>query len=356
MADTFSLDRASTPAGDAAGTDPFAFSIVAGDTVRDLIAASFPAVVDIVRDAYLAQADGIAHNPPSHFLRFADRPRDRIIALPADLGAEAGLAGIKWIASWPENVERAIPRASALLVLNRRDTGYPLCVMEASIISAARTAASAVLGLQRLGAGRLPPHPRIGVVGCGVIARYIVDMILAQGITPASIAAYDLSIDDAQRLLDHVGPHAAPEPASSVERLVRSSDVVVFATTAARPHVLEPGWFAHAPVVLNISLRDLAPDVILAADNVLDDIDHCLQADTSPHLAEQQVGHRRFVTGTIAEAIRGTLRFDPARPVIYSPFGMGVLDLAVGHHVYAAARRAGRVVDVPGFFAERARW
>jgi N-[(2S)-2-amino-2-carboxyethyl]-L-glutamate dehydrogenase len=356
MADTLSPEHAASHAGDPAAADPFAFSVIAGDTVRDIVAASFPELVDIVRDAYLAHALGVAHNPPSHFLRFADRPRDRIIALPADLGPDVGLAGIKWIASWPENVERAMPRASALLVLNRRDTGYPLCVMEASTISAARTAASAALGLRELGAGRLPAHPRIGVIGCGVIARYIVDMILAQGVQPAVVAAFDLNPDDARRLLDHVGRIAAPAPSSSVEALVRDSDVVVFATTAPRPHVADPRWFAHAPVVLNISLRDLAPDIILAADNVVDDVDHCLQADTSPHLAEQLVGHRRFITGTIAGAIQGAFRVNPARPVIYSPFGMGILDLAVGQHVHAAARRAGRVVDIPGFFAERSRW
>jgi ornithine cyclodeaminase/alanine dehydrogenase-like protein (mu-crystallin family) len=96
--------------------------------------------------------------------------------------------------------------------------------------------------------------------------------------------------------------------------------------------------------------------VILAADNVVDDVDHCLQADTSPHLAEQQSGHRRFITGTIADAVRGKLRFNAERPVVYSPFGMGILDLAVGRFVDGEARRSGRIIQIPNFFAEKTRW
>ena len=73
----------------------------------------------------------------------------------------------------------------------------------------------------------------------------------------------------------------------SAEALIRSSDLVVFATVAAEPHVQEVSWFDHHPVVLHVSLRDLAPQILLASTNVVDDVEHCLKANTSPHLAEQ---------------------------------------------------------------------
>ena len=73
---------------------------------------------------------------------------------------------------------------------------------------------------------------------------------------------------------------------------------MVFATIAGAPHVLDPDLFAHNPLVLHVSLRDLAPEVIAASYNVVDDVDHCLTANTSPHLAEQRYGNRDFVAGT----------------------------------------------------------
>jgi ornithine cyclodeaminase len=47
-------------------------------------------------------------------------------------------------------------------------------------------------------------------------------------------------------------------------------------------------------VVLHISLRDLAPEILLASANIVDDIEHCLKANTSPHLTEQLIGNRDF--------------------------------------------------------------
>jgi ornithine cyclodeaminase len=81
-------------------------------------------------------------------------------------------------------------------------------------------------------------------------------------------------------------------------------------------------------VVLHISLRDLAPELLLSACNVVDDVEHVMHADPWAHLAEELSGSRDFVAGTLAEVILGRCPFDHCRPVIFSPFGLGLLDLA----------------------------
>jgi ornithine cyclodeaminase len=143
---------------------------------------------------------------------------------------------------------------------------------------------------------------------------------------------------------------------TSGDTLIRACDLIVFATTAPRPHVLEPSLFAHNPTVLHISLRDLAPAIILGADNLVDDIDHCLTANTSPHLAEQQVGHRNFITGTIGDLLHSSVTLSGNRPVILSPFGMGILDIAVGKYVYDEAVAQNDLIAIDDFFYERKRW
>ena len=140
------------------------------------------------------------------------------------------------------------------------------------------------------------------------------------------------------------------------EQLIRSSDLVVFATVAGEPHVSDVSWFEHNPVVLHVSLRDLAPEILLASTNVVDDVEHCLKANTSPHLAEQLTGSRDFLAGTLDDVMAGRVTVPAGRPVVFSPFGLGVLDLAVGKYVYDEVTRSGELHVIDDFFHELQRY
>ncbi|KAA2253933.1 2,3-diaminopropionate biosynthesis protein SbnB [Solihabitans fulvus] len=334
----------------------FTFDVVGGTVVREIITASRPDIVDVVRQAYLTHHAGDSVNPNSYFLRFPDKPSARIIALPAYLGGEQDVAGIKWIGSFPENVSRNVPRASAVLLLNDYETGYPFACLEASQISAARTAASAVLGAEQLVGGRVAQ--KIAVVGSGVIARNITEFFAAQQWQIGEVAVFDKVAEYADLLADHVRQNLGVSAGSvgSLDEAIKGADVVVLATTAAEPYITEQDSFAPGQVVLNVSLRDIGPDIITAAHNVLDDIDHCLTANTSPHLAEQATGNREFIDGTLAQLVLGEIALTEDKPKIFSPFGLGVLDLAVGVFVHERAAAQQRTVPIDGFFGETERW
>ncbi|MDK0524976.1 2,3-diaminopropionate biosynthesis protein SbnB [Streptomyces sp. ML-6] len=334
------------------------FAVIPGADVHRVLDGRHGEVVRLVESAYRVHGGGDTVNPPSCFLRFPDRPDSRIIALPASLGGPAPLDGIKWISSFPRNVAAGLPRASAVLVLNDPVTGYPLACMESSIISAARTAASAVLAADRLTRGRERPR-RIGFFGTGLIARFIHQYLARTGWSFTETGVYDLSAEHARGFAGHLGregDNGTLTLHSDPGELIRSSDLVVFATVAPAPHVTDPGWFTHNPLVLHVSLRDLSPEVILTAANIVDDIDHCLRAGTSPHLAEQATGNRDFIAGTLYDVLTGTLDVPHGRPVVFSPFGLGVLDLALGGHVYDTLRARGELAVVDGFFHETCRY
>ncbi|MFC4051758.1 2,3-diaminopropionate biosynthesis protein SbnB [Actinomadura syzygii] len=339
-----------------------AFAVIPGAQVHAALAGREARVVRIVEAAYRLHGEGLTVNPDSYFLRFPDRPADRIIALPASVegGGKGGVGvhGVKWISSFPGNVAAGIPRASAVLILNDAGTGYPFACLESSIISAARTAASASLAAAALADRRGDRPRRVGFVGAGLIARYVHTYLAANGFAFDELGVHDLSAEHAGGFKGYLertenGPVTVH---GSAESLIRSSDLVVFATVAGEPHVTDPGWFAHAPLVLHVSLRDLSPEVILSAYNIVDDVEHCLKANTSPHLAEQRVGHRGFVAGTLYDVLTGKTSPPADRPVVFSPFGLGVLDLAVARHVYDEVSASGELQTVPGFFHDMTRY
>lgn len=335
----------------------FELSIINGKTVFDIIRAHRADCIDVVRDAYFAHARGQSVNPDSYFLRFPEKPDCRIVALPAYLGDGFHVAGLKWIASYPGNVQRGFPRASAVLVLNSYDTGYPFAILESSIISAARTAASATLAAYWLN-GQSRRVRSLGIVGTGFIARYVYDFLVDTGWEVDEVRLYDATPLEGEKFKntacrrDH---HHAVTVVPVLNELLTASELIVFTTVAATPHVVDASLFAHNPVVLHISLRDLAPEILLRAQNVVDDVEHVMKANTSPHLAEQQTGNRSFVTGTLAEVMQGSRSVNRNRPVVFSPFGMGILDVAVGKWVYDHAIAAGRDQRVSDFFYETVR-
>lgn len=327
--------------------------IVGGEDVVSLLRDREPEVVDAVARAYIAHDRGESALPHSSFLRFPERKRSRIISLPAYLGDGFDLAGIKWISSFPRNLERGIARASAVLVLNDLETGRPIAVLEGSVISAQRTAASAALAARELCAE--PGPETLGIVGAGLINAEIARFLCITVPSLRTVRVYDKSIDRSRKFGQRVGKPAEGlelEAVETLEEVLAGCPLVSFATTAVEPHVssLEP--CPPRTVILHVSLRDLSADAILGVDNVVDDLDHVCRESTSIHLAAEKAGHRRFVRCSLADLLNGEggKKVDSAAATVFSPFGLGVLDLAVGELVLGQALAEGRGTVVPGFF------
>ena len=325
--------------------------VLTGDEVRDLLAQHEAAVLNAVRAAYLAHGAGQSTLPHSVFLRFPGQGSNRIIALPAFLGDGFGIAGMKWISSFPGNHRQNLPRASAVLVLNSCVNGHPEAILEASLISAARTAASAAAAAAALAAGAEPEVA--GLIGTGPINLEVARYLRIALPSVQAFVLYDLDPQRAARsaaALRQAAPGAETRIAANLGEALRCP-LVSFATDALAPHVHDLSVCPPGAILLHVSLRDLAPALLLDCDNVVDDPDHVCRAQTSIHLAEQLAGSRDFIRCTLADVLSGRAapRRDAASTVVFSPFGLGVLDLAVGALVRDLAVAAGSGRVIPGF-------
>lgn len=329
--------------------------ILKGSEVQSLLAGRETDVIEMVHRAYMAHADGNSSLPHSNFLRFPDDPDSRIIALPAYLGEEFALAGIKWIASFPQNLQKGLDRASAVLILNSAETGQPVAMMESSIISAKRTAASAALAAFHL--KEMKPATRVGLIGTGLISFEIVRFLLTTCGEVEKLVVFDIDPERSEFFKEKVLSTFSGlevEVVPEITDVMSQCTLIAFATTAATPHVADLSHCAPGSTILHISLRDLAPEVILQATNVVDDVDHVCRAQTSIHLAEQLTGNRDFIKGTFADMLNGKfwLRSNEDDIAIFSPFGLGVLDIAVGSFVLDLARKNNVGMTVESFLPE----
>lgn len=97
-----------------------------------------------------------------------DGPDRRFMAMPAYLGGEFDMAGVKWYGSNMENKKKGLPRSILMLTLNDKDTGAPLAYMSANILSAYRTGAVPGVGIKHFAN---PDSKAVGIIGPGVMSK-----------------------------------------------------------------------------------------------------------------------------------------------------------------------------------------
>lgn len=323
--------------------------VIGARDVENALLGREEAVLDAVRRAYETHARGDSSLPHSSFLRFPDSDKDRIICLPAYLGDDYQLAGVKWIASMPDNLARGMERASAVMILNDRVTGRPGAVLEGSIISKQRTAASAALASKVLAAGE---PETIGFVGCGPINTSVAQYLAAVWPNTTRFMAFDLDPARAESFgqsLQTLRPGAEVQISADLPGLLGACAMVAFATTAITPYLNDLDACPAGATILHVSLRDLSADTVLTNHNIVDDLDHVNRAATSIHLASQQAGNTDFVHATLGDILLGRagLPERDERKLIFSPFGLGVLDLAVADLVEStvAENGGGTLID-----------
>ena len=330
--------------------------IITGNEVNSLLEGREKEIMQLVGEAYKTHEQGESALPESPFLRFPDNKLNRIIAKPAFLGGSFNVAGIKWVASFPGNLQHGIDRASATLVLNSVSTGRPEVFMDASIINGQRTAASAALTAQYLHADHT--LTAAGLLGCGFINFETVRFLIAAFPNLRRLVLYDIDSGRAdffkEKTLQQFEQIEEVIIAKDIATMLSQTELVSLATTVGTPYLADISPLSKGSTILNISLRDLEPEIILQCDNVVDEIDHVCSAQTSLHLAEQQVGHRDFIRCSLASILLGK---EPARKAttdisIFSPFGLGILDIALAQMVAKLAAETGKGVKIPSFLPE----
>jgi ornithine cyclodeaminase len=307
-------------------------NVYTAEQVRTALDERQSEVVDLVASAYRAYYADRSANPASSFLPLPVEPGARSIALTARFG---DVFGCKWVSSIPSNPSRGLPRATAMLILNDLVDGKPTAVMDASDVNYARTAGSAVLFAELT--GRTPRS--VALVGCGPIGRTTLTIGLSRSWEPEQIHLIDpvaAAGDATVAALESVGYRGSVTRGSGVPE-TGEFDLVVLASSQTSPYISSRFW-GDGAVVLNISLRDMQPE--LHGDgtvNVTDDADQAVGHGTS---LGEAVRHGVVSASDIAE-LDGLLGgAEPsASTYIFSPFGLGILDVAVASGLFPSPVR-----------------
>lgn len=298
---------------------------------------------------------------------FAGMPKDgpdrRFMAMPAFLGGRFGTTGVKWYGSNVENKDKGLPRSIHLFVLNDTDTGAPLALMSANLLSAYRTGAVPAVGVKHLAN---PDSTTLAVIGPGVMARTNTEAIISQrpGITTINLVGRSQrGIDSFTAFAAEKFPNVTVNPCSSIEQACTGADIVLAAATTDAGGVekfpyFNKKWLKPGALVLSPAAARFDDDFLIHDARLILDARGLYDAWAEEYGPEAyvQLGipgtywHSLMSRGeihedrleVIASVAKGKAPgYDPNKVTLYSVGGMPVEDVSWATEIYGNALRKG---------------
>ncbi len=318
-------------------------------------------VVDVIREAFVLHGSGQTVLPDEAYLGWTTELGEtvRSLSLPGYLGGSLNSAGTKIINGNIANPSRGLPRASGLTMIYDSVSVRVNCVMESAYISSMRTAGVTALSAE-LFKGR--EIERIALIGAGVLAQAHIELLAKTLPHLRTIRIYDISSERVAELKANVDPVLKArgiewQEAASAEEAIRATQLIVPVTTTTTGYI-QYDWLQPGAILVNISLDDALPEVVLRADRVIVD-DWKLVKDDPRRLigrmyrAGQIIGpdesvanvkeNQRCIDAQLGDVvINGKGKRSHLDDIILvNPFGLAIEDVALATHIYRNALQAG---------------
>ena len=322
---------------------------------------------------------GANHNSHGCMITFPDDPQfegmpknaddRRFMAMPAYLGGNYQMAGMKWYGSNVENKQKGLPRSILMMMLNDKDTGAPLALMSANLVSAYRTG-----GIPGVGAKYLAKKDSkvVSIIGPGVmgktsLAAFVsvcpnLDTVKIKGRSQRSLDAFTGFIREELPQIKHI------EICDSGEDAVRDSDIISFTTTvkddvSSFPYI-NGDWVKKGALISMPSAARFDDEFLTSCKLVVDNsklYEAWEEEYPYPTYPQMQIIGTKFTDlkheGKIKEEDiidladiienRHPGRENDEEVIVYSVGGMPVEDIAWGGTVYRNAKKLGIGIKLP---------
>lgn len=296
--------------------------------------------IDVIETAVKSLDEGDYAQPIKPYLRYRN-PINRIIAMPAFVGGDIDLAGVKWIASFPGNIRNNIPRAHSVVVLNKSGTGEPLCIINTALLSIIRTSSVTGLMIRHFLKTRPLDDINIGIIGWGPIGRHHYKMCTELlGDKVKCIQLFDLRKIDPDEIPGPLVPKT--RVAGSWQEAYRDADIFMTCTVSKAPYIDEkpkPG-----SLQANVSLRDYKTGIYDHTRAIIvDDWEEVCREKTDIEMLHLEKGLKPEDTKSIADVVchNALAGYPKDESIMFNPMGMAVFDIATGRYYLDRARELG---------------
>src|SRR6185369_15819378 len=305
--------------------------------------------IELMADALAALARGEVFQP----LRTIVRPpeaRGLLGLMPAYRAGERGAFGLKAICVFPENPAKGKDAHQGAVMLFSRETGELLALMNASEITAIRTAAVSAVATRLLAR---EDAEVLAVIGAGVQARtHLAALACVRRIKEARVSCRN--IGHAQQFAAEMQFPFPIKPVQTNEEAVRGADVIVTATSSLEP-VINKDWIAlgaHVNAIGTHSPNSREIDsTTMAAARIFTDRRESALNEAGDYLlaAKEGLVTPENILGEIGELLIGTKtgRTSATEITLFKSLGLAIEDVVSADYLYqkAQSQNAGAWVD-----------
>ncbi len=309
--------------------------------------------IELVADALASLARGEAQNPLRRGLRLSDG-RSLLGTMPGELGAPRAI-GLKAIAVFPGNHGTPWDAHQGVVVLFDPENGRPVAILEASEITAIRTAAASGVATRLLARENARD---LALIGAGVQARtHLAAMLAVRRLERVRVFCRGTEQREAFARRESARQGIEVEPVGSARAAVEGADLVCTTTSSREPVLLgewlTPGAHVNAVGACTPKSRELDATAIARSRLYVDRRESALNEAGDFLLAREEgaVGDSHIVA-ELGEVLIGRApgRRTSEEITLFESLGLAVEDLAAAHHVVqrARARGLGTLVELGG--------
>ena len=297
--------------------------------------------IELMADALSSLARGEVFQP----LRTIIHPpeaRGLLGLMPAYRTGEHGAFGMKAICVFPGNPAIGKDAHQGAVMLFSRETGELMALMNASEITATRTAAVSAVATRIL--THVYAH-NLAIIGAGVQARtHLVALDAVRSIKQARVACRN--IEHAQELVREMQPQFSfpIEAVTSNEEAVRGADLIVTATSSQKPVInkewISPGAHINAIGTHSPNSREIDSATMAAARIFVDRRESALN-EAGDYLLAANAGliNADSIVAEIGELLIGTKsgRTSADEITLFKSLGLAIEDVACAEYLYEKA-------------------
>jgi len=315
------------------------FLVLTQSEVEQLL--DMPGCMDAMADILEALARGELFLP-LRMIAFPPGENSGIGLMPAHRGGSSAAYSLKTICLFPDNAKRGLDPHQGTVTLFSGETGELRALMNASAITAIRTAAVSGVATRLLAR---EDAQDLAIVGAGHQAHpHIAAMLEARQFERIRIAAR--SLESAERLASEWPLATAVD---SIEEAVREADVVCTVTNSSEPVLrhewLKPGTHVNAVGSSVKTARELDTDAIVACSLFVDRRESTVNeaGDYLMPLAEGAISGPEHIKAELGEILTGAHpgRTSDDELTVFKSLGLAVEDLAAAEYVVRRATETG---------------